>query len=226
MKDNETAIHTTTTRTETIHHRDRERGMGPRAKQALQPVTTYQGKVVKMSTNNDYVYDGFYILSGSDSILVKFPPHLGSQVTSAVKTGSPVSVNGVLHAPPFGGQEIRMVSITANGQTISDMPQATATTPPVETFVKGNGKITCLQTDREGRTNGFILDNKTVLHIPPQVAMQLRTMAANGTVIAYTGMQKTAKQGEVASANYNIVHCNTITVNGQQYLVGGPGRRR
>lgn len=192
----------------------------------LQPVSQFQGSVVKMSTNDDYVYDGFYMLNGSDSLLVKFPPHLGNQIAPLVKNGANVTVSGTLNYPSFGGKEIRMVSLTANGNTIYDAPPSRAPVLPAETFVKGSGKISATQTDREGRLNGFILDNKTILHIPPQVAAQIDAMAKTGAGIDYTGMQKTAKQGEVMAADYTIVHCNTITVNGQQYAVEGPGERR
>jgi hypothetical protein len=185
----------------------------------LQQVTAFQGRVVKMNSNDDYVYDGFYMLNGTDSLLVKFPAHLGSQVTGIAKTGTEVSVKGVLHIPPVGVKEISMVSLTANGQTIIDTPPDTAPTPPVETFVKGQGKIISLQADPDGRTTGFMVDNKTILHIPPHIAMQLGAMIQVGSNIAYTGMQKVVTQGEVSAASYAVVHCTTITVNGQQYLV-------
>ena len=68
----------------------------------LQQMTTIQGKVAKFEVNHYYVYDGFYLNTGSESILVKFPPHMGSQIVGAVKTNSDVTVNGVLDYSPFG----------------------------------------------------------------------------------------------------------------------------
>ena len=47
---------------------------GPEAR-GLEPVTSFQGKIVKTISNDDFVYDGFYLLSNQDSLLVKFPPH-------------------------------------------------------------------------------------------------------------------------------------------------------
>lgn len=190
----------------------------PPQQEGLQQVQTFKGQVVKMAANDDYIVDGFYMLNNSDSLLVKFPPHLGSQLTTEVKAGATVSVNGVLHTPPMGGKEIRMLTVTANGQTISD----TATqppTPPAELFVKGSGKTTSVQTDREGRIRGFILDNNTILHMPPHVAQQIGELAKIGANITYTGAKTPTIQGEVTTAKYSIVNCQTITVNGQQYLV-------
>ncbi len=190
----------------------------PPPQQPLQPVTTYKGTVVKFATNDDYVYDGFYLSGNGDSLLVKFPPHLGTQITGAVKTGATVSVNGVMNVAPMGEKEIRMISIAAGGKTIADTASPAAT-PPAETYVSGNGKITQLQTNREGVVNGLIVDGKTILRIPPHIANQLSPVAKTNASVAYTGMKKAAKNGEVSTAEYAIVHCKTITINGSQYLV-------
>ena len=59
---------------------------GPRgAAGFLQPLTTFQGRVSRLSMNDDFIYDGFYLLIAGDSQLVKFPVHLGSQVVPLVK---------------------------------------------------------------------------------------------------------------------------------------------
>jgi hypothetical protein len=178
-----------------------------------------------MKVNDDFVYDGFYMLNGSDSMLVKFPAHLGNQVMSAVKLGSTISVNGLLHYPPFGGKEIRMVSLIVNGSTIYDIPPTNPPTPPLETFVSGSGKIITQQTNREGRPIGFILDSKTILRIPPHLGYQLSGLLQNGTTVTYTGMKKQAQDGEVSSADYTIIHCRTININGQEYMMDRRGPR-
>jgi hypothetical protein len=186
---------------------------------ALQPVTAFQGRVMRMSVNDDYVYDGFYLQTAQDSMLVKFPAHLGSQITSLVKVGSTVTVNGTLDTPPAGNKEIRMVSLVSKGQTLYDSPPAAPATPPTENFVNGNGKVVGTQMDREGRMNGLVLDNKTILRIPPGTAGQLAGLTKDGVQVGYSGMQKTPREGEVASNDRKIVHCNTISINGQQFLV-------
>jgi hypothetical protein len=196
---------------------------GPGA--ALQPVSAFQGRVTGLSANDDYIYDGFYLQTAQDSMLVKFPGHLGTQITSLVKAGSMVTVNGTLEYPPFGGKEIRMLSLTANGQTVYDTPPTPPTAPaappaaPADNFVNGNGKVVGTELDREGRMNGLLLDNKTVLRIPPGIAAQLAGLAKNGAQVGYSGMQKMPQTGEVAAGDTKIVHCNTISINGQQFLV-------
>jgi len=191
----------------------------PPQAQQLQEVTKLSGKVVKMTTNDDYVYDGFCILNGSDSMFVKFPPHLGSQITKAASVGNNVTVNGVANVSPSGQKEIRMVSITAGGQTITDTPPSMPVTPVAETSLSGSGKVSNMQTNREGRVSGLMLNNNIILKIPPHVADQLSGMLQTGASVSYTGNKKTVRNGEVSSGNYTIIHCITITVNGKEYLV-------
>lgn len=199
-------------------NRDRPpRGFGP-GQQQLQQVAAYEGQVTDWASNNDYVYDGFYLQTTGGKMLVKFPPHLGSQLTTAIKTGSRVTVNGITDYTPWGSTEIRMVSINANGQMIYDTPPATPPAPPVENFTNGNGTIKGLQKNMEGIVDGYILGNKTILRVPPHIAMQLSQIALTGSAISFTGMQKTPQIGEASAGNYTIVHAETITVNGTQYL--------
>lgn len=194
-------------------------GPPPPPREGLQTVSTYQGKVIRLVTNDDYVYEGFYILSNNDSLLVKFPPHLGTQVVAAVRQGATVSVNGVYNVAPFGGGEIMMISINANGKTIVDADPPTPETAPTETYVSGSGNISQLQTNREGEMIGLLVNGKTILRIPPHVARELGNLLQNNATISYTGMKKANNNGEASSGSYAVVHCKTITVNGQQYVI-------
>lgn len=191
----------------------------PPKAQALQEVTTFAGKVAKLVANNDYVYDGFYLLAGSDSMLVKFSPHLGSQLTKVASVGSSITLNGVANTSPSSRKEIRMVSLTAGGQTISNTLPPVAVISVTETTVTGSGKVSHMQANLEGKVSGFLLDNNTILRIPPAVSDQLSGLVQNGTSVSYTGSKKQLKTGEVATADYIIVRCTTLTVNGKQYLV-------
>lgn len=190
----------------------------PPSQPTLQQVETYQGAVLKLATNDEYVYDGFYMLHDGDSLLVKFPPHLGTQITGMVKTGASVSVSGVMNTSPWGKKEVRIMTAAVGGKTVSDTAAPMAT-PPAETYVSGSGKITALQTNREGLVSGLVVDGKTILHIPPHVATQLSAVVQTNAAVAYTGMKKAAGNGEVSATGYTIVHCRTITLNGKQYLI-------
>lgn len=188
-------------------------------REGLQTVSTYQGKVIRLVTNDDYIYEGFYILSNNDSLLVKFPPHLGAEVVTSMKQGAMVSVNGVYNVAPLGEKEIMMISINANGKTIVDAAPPTPGTMPAETYVSGNGSISLLQTNKEGEMTGVVVDGKAILRIPPHVARKLGNLLQNNAGISYTGMKKANNNGEASYGGYTIVRCKTITVNGQQYVI-------
>jgi hypothetical protein len=182
----------------------------------LQDISNFKGTVVKMQVNDDYVYDGFYLLQNGDSQLVKFPPHLGRQLTAAVKPGTAVEVQGVAATSPAGTREIRFVSLQAGNTRITDTATAPPQ-PPAEKTTSGSGTITGVRTDREGRINGWVLNGKVLLHVPPHVAAHLSLPA--GSAVSYTGREKTAGNGEVQQAGYTVVHCNTLASGGRQYLV-------
>ena len=54
-------------------------------------LTTTQGTVARFLTNPDGDVDGFMTADGK---LVRFPPHMSSQLTSAVRQGDSVQVSG------------------------------------------------------------------------------------------------------------------------------------
>jgi len=186
--------------------------------QPLQQVSTFTGQVSGWVNNDDYVYNGFYLQSGTTGFLVNFPSHMGIEITTAIKTGNTVTVNGVQKMSPQGGNEIKMVSITANGTTINETPPVKSATLPPEEFINGSGKISELQKDKAGTIKGYILDNKTILRISPNVAQQLNTLAVPSASIKYSGTKQFLHSGEVAVESYTIIHCKTITVNGKEYL--------
>ena len=185
----------------------------------LRIVSAVTGKVVKLQASDDFVFDGFYMISGGDSLLVRFPAHMGSQISPLAKPGSQITVSGVSEPLGFGTSEMRMVSITSAGKTLTANQPAIPLASAQETLVTANGKVTSLQTDREGNVNGVFIDNKTVLRFPPHVSAQLGNTLAKGSAISYSGSQKNKEQGEILLEDYKVIRCNTITVNGQQYLV-------
>ncbi|OJV17191.1 MAG: hypothetical protein BGO21_07360 [Dyadobacter sp. 50-39] len=189
--------------------------IGQPAPGGLRPVNAWQGKVVRWQYNDDSVFDGFYVLSGSDSVLITFPPHLGKQIAGSAKVGRNVNLTGTAESTPFGATEVRLVSI--NNATINDSPRQEM--PPVEKFVEQKGKISSLRKGRDGMVNGVLLDNKTLLKLPPHIIMQLGDALQPGSTIGYSGNQRNADGGEISQDNLNIVHANTLTVNGQQHLL-------
>lgn len=189
------------------------------SKKPLQEVKSFTGEVTGWANNDDFVYNGFFLQTNSTKFLVKFPPHMGSALTTAIKTGSTISVNGVEGLDTLAGiKEIRLVSVIADGKTLNETTPVAPATIPAKELINGNGKISELQKNKDGKVKGFILDNKTILRVPPNVAEQLNTVAVVGAAISYSGEKQILHTGEVAADSYTIIHCKTITFNGKQYL--------
>ncbi|HCO66955.1 MAG TPA: hypothetical protein DIT04_04240 [Dysgonomonas sp.] len=191
-------------------------GHGPGGNSQLNQVATYSGSVTEWAFNDDFVYDGLYLKTGETTLFVKFPPHLGQQIRSL---GNNISVNGVLRYTPEGRQELKMVSVTAKGQTVYDQKPSPRALPQQESFITGNAKVKQMQINKRGEACGYILDNGVVLRIPPHIALQLSQMVQVGSTIGYTGIEKELKDGQVQAQNYKIVRSQTISVNGTQYMV-------
>lgn len=181
----------------------------------LQQVTTISGTVVEWMYNDDFEYDGLSLNDGGTTVFVKFPPHLAQQ---ARNLGNHLTVNGVFRYNPEGVQELKMVSMSGNGQTVYDQksPYKTFIEEPV---VNGKGRINQVQITKNGDDKGYILDNGVVLRIPPRMARQLTQMIQTGAVIGYTGIEKVLKPGHVRASENVMVHGQTISIDGVQYLI-------
>lgn len=192
-------------------------GMERPRPETIREISTMSGKISKMTVNDDFVYDGFYMTSNGESVLVKFPPHLGSQITAIAKDGNSVSVKGVADIAPNDERSFRMNSLTANGKTVEDVAPAIPQTPTQEVSVSESGTITQLQKNKEGNAVVGIFVGSTILKMPPHIYQQLGQSLVKGAKISFTGFKKPENSGEVAEKKYNIVHARTISVNGKEY---------
>jgi hypothetical protein len=184
----------------------------------MQHVAAYTGTVLNFVSNDDLEYDGFYLVNQGDTLLVKFPPHQGKSIYGELKPGVRTTVNGILNNTPAGTKEVRMLSVKTGNSTITDTGAPVAL-PIQEEYTSGNSTISKLQLNREGLPIGLFLGNNVLLRLTPGVASQFGTELKAGGNVGYTGMKKPAGTTALSSADYTIVHCKTITVNGHQYMV-------
>jgi hypothetical protein len=119
---------------------------------------------------------------------------------------------------PLGDKEIRVVSIAVDGKNIFEATPNASATEPAEELVNGDGKISAIQKNKQGKVKGYELFNKTVLHIPADIAQQLGDVAIEGAEVTYRGVVKVLRNGEVSKPGFKNVICQTITINGKQYL--------
>ncbi len=195
---------------------------GPRAavRKALQPVTSLNGTAQRFLANQEMLYDGFMLTSGTDSVRIHFIPSMGQTIMKNIHPGSAVTVRGVEHPAPMGGKELELVSVTAKGVTTEIQPPLETPVPTAPRYAKGAGKITEFGFDAEGRISTVRLDNGKMLQIPPAGFGSLSPAPVTGTSLSYTGTIKPTGPGEVLRDNIELVNVRTITLNGQQYLVG------
>ena len=173
------------------------------------------GTITEWTHNDDFLYDGFYLQSGGESYFIKFPPHMAKAVFDC---GNTVAVEGTLKYSPEGVREIRMSSVRGNGLIVMHIPPKHSTMAPLAEIVSGTGTVLQLQLNKKGDVSGYFLDGGVILRVPPHIARQLTHLVQEKTVLEYTGIVKTLKEGEMSKGDYKIIRCQTITINGTQYL--------
>jgi hypothetical protein len=190
-------------------------------------LTTISGTVGQLTASDDFIFDGFVLntaggktSSANPATTVKFPPHLGQQVQQALKPGTTVNVTGYSEANPAGESMFRMTSLTAGKNTVLDAPPAAPDpSAAAPALVTETARVTDYRLGRDGRVNGFVLDNRTIVRIPPHAAFQLTNLAKKGSTITVQGYQRPLRVGQVQLEKTNVLRASVLTINGQQYLV-------
>ena len=117
--------------------------------------------------------DGLILSDGTE---IKLPPHLTAQVVFAIKPGDTVTVRG-LKARALPLVDAASVTNFATGVTVTDNG------PPggpgrVVTETTLTGKIAAALHGKRGEVNGALLDNGTVLRLPPPEAERMQSYLA------------------------------------------------
>ena len=187
--------------------------------QGLQTLTTVSGKVTGYVVNDRNIYNAFTLLNGSQTVTVRFPDHMGEQLMADAKKGETISVNGFTDTNPQGVSEFHLVSAKVGSTQLTDTPPAPPTTLPAPEIKNYSGSIRDFRKDLQGNINGVILDNKDVIELPPLVTSQLLPVLKNGEKIEVTGFKVVPPTGVVMAQQTNSIRPQTITLNGQTYLV-------
>ena len=184
----------------------------------IEEVFSFSGKIIQWHSNEDLIYDGFYLLTEDDTCLVRFEKTLGSRIRSI---GHDVSLRGNIVKCSEDIKVINLVNIKGEGDIIYSNGSYNGfffRSNPVD-FQKGEGKIKEFVYSKKQNIVGYILENDVILHVSTYATEQLSDSIQIGTTIEYTGIERKIKDGEVAVGNYKNIHCQSITINGKQYLV-------
>jgi len=150
-------------------------------------VTSIRGTVSQYLMNPDGLVDGLLL---SDNTIVRFPPHMSQQLVQAVKPQDSVRVDGFFE---FQGM-IHATTITnANSQqSVVETPPSPQNPPPAPNPyarqpMSVSGIIKALTYAPRGQIDGAVLDNGTIVHVPPPVGMQYPSFFRVGASLAASG---------------------------------------
>lgn len=191
---------------------------GP-GERGIQQLVTVQGSVEAYVANDRNEYDGFTLRNSGQTVNVRFAAQMGSRLRDAAKAGSAVSVQGFYETTPEGMNVLHLVAITAGGKVLYDSPPAEPATLPVVSIQSFSGTISELRRDRQGMATGIVLSGNRVIELAPGVYDQLQGYLKAGTAISGSGSPVTPPAGVVMAQNIQMIHPQTLTIDGQTYMV-------
>ena len=143
-----------------------------------------QGKVAEYSLTPRGDVDGLILADGTE---VHLPPHLGTQLVYAVKPGDEVTVRG-LKARAIAMVQAMSVKNDATGNTVTDNG---AGGPPgardAQQALSATGRIKAQLHGPRGDLNGALLEDGTIIRLPPPEAERLASTLTIGASLTVQG---------------------------------------
>lgn len=185
-----------------------------------------QGKVTQYLMNPHGEVDGLLL---SDGTQVHFPPHMAKDLVGTVKPDDSVSVQGYRN---FDGPVVKAYTITntQTGLSITErepglldrpiMPPSVRDLSLVERHAEGIVRV--LLYGPRGEVNGVVLEDRSIVRVPPHAAYQVASLLQVGQPISAVGYGTENEYGRVIEAT-------TIGAPGTPMTPisnPGPGRRR
>jgi hypothetical protein len=170
-----------------------------------QDTTTYdpnqlpsiQGKVAEYSLTPRGDVDGLILTDGTE---VHLPPHLGTQLVFAVKPGDAVTIHG-LRARAIPMVQAMSVSNDATGNTVTDNgPGGSGEPRGAEQVLTAQGRIKAQLHGPQGDLNGALLDDGTIVRLPPPEAQRMAAELTPGAPLYVEGDGFTGPLGRMIAA--------------------------
>ncbi len=162
----------------------------------LQQLPATKGTVSRYTLTPRGDVDGLIL---ADRTEVHFPPHLSTQLVYAIKPGDAVTVRGLkaLSAPLFAA-----IAITndASGYTVVDRGPGAGPGPGPREARQGmslQGRVQMSLHGPRGELNGAMLEDGTILRLPPPEAERLAALLMPGQTIVVQGDGLTSAMGRV-----------------------------
>jgi hypothetical protein len=174
--------------------------------------------------------DGFVLTDGTD---VHLAPHLSAQLAAAVRPGDSVSVRGY-RSVTVPLVVAAAVTDAATNETIVDRgppPPGFGPPPPPPPGVPTpgaqqtslNGRVQTSIYGPPGDLNGAVLDDGTIVRLPPPTAYQSASLLAPGQAISVRGWELSTAYGRVIDAQaIGPVAAQTTTASPPPPPTGAP----
>jgi hypothetical protein len=162
-----------------------------------QQLPALQGKVAQYSLTPRGDVDGLILEDGTE---IHLPPHLGAQLVFAVKPGDRITVHG-LKARAIAMVQAISVTNDATGATVIDNgPGGPAGPRDSGTYLSAQGHIKTQLHGPRGDFNGVLLEDGTIVRLPPEEADRLATQLAPGQPLYVEGDGIAGPLGKVIAA--------------------------
>jgi len=161
--------------------------------------------------------DGVILTDGTE---VHLPPHLTTQLATAVRVGDTVTVRGY-RSPSVPLVAAVSITDTNTGQTVVDNgpPPPGPRPPPLPPGMPApgaqqelvQGKVQRSLYGPAGDVNGALLEDGTIVRIGPREAYQLTSLLSPGQTLAVQGWLLTTVYGKVIDAQAVGPSSNQLT---------------
>ena len=157
-----------------------------------------QGKVAEYSLTPRGDVDGLLLTDGTE---VHTPPHLGAQLVAAVKPGDAVTIHG-LKARAVPVVQAMSVSNDSTHATVVDNGPAGGPRGPRDAgqTLTAEGRIKAQLHGPRGELNGVLLEDGTIVHLPPPEAQRLSAQLGVGASLYVQGEGYAGPLGHVVGA--------------------------
>jgi hypothetical protein len=150
-----------------------------------QQLPAIEGSIARYTLTPRGDVDGFILTDGTE---VRFPPHLSTQLVFVAKPGDMVTVHGLR---ALGIPLVDAVSITndATGQTVTDAGGPPGPRPPRGggTQFVATGRVTMVLHGPRGDVDGAVLEDGTMLRLPPPEAARFSALLTPGQTVSAQG---------------------------------------
>ncbi len=200
-------------------------GDGWRGRTATWGLPAFKGRVDVFTLSPRGAVDGMVL---ADGLEVKTPPHLSRAILGAVRRGDVVTVRG-LKAASLALVQAASIEDETSGQTVIDAgpgaqgpsPDGDDGAPRPASARRVEGRIRQVLHGARGDVNGVLLEDSTVVRLPPPDASRLAALLVPGQGLVVDGRLSTSPVGSMIEASALGASADRMNPMGLAVRAGG-----